>query len=183
MTQSVLDAIAEAAVGASGASRGWLLRVADGDLRVVAAAGDRPGDAVGIIVPADSGTAGFAVASGQPLAAVPRPGDDRFAVGVAAALGVRAASVLCVPCSTDDGVLGALEVIDKQVGGAFSIDDVELVTLLGGIAGAALAEVDGGSVGIAAPDELAGELRQLAASDPSRYASVAAVVSALLAHG
>lgn len=182
MTESVLAAIAEAAVGASGASQGWLLRLADGQLRVVAAAGDRPGDAVGITVPADRGPAGFAVASGQPLATVPRPDDDRFTVGVAAALGVRAASVLCVPCPTDEGVLGALEVIDKREGGSFSIDDVELVTLLGGIAGAALAETDG-AVSVAAPEELAAELRQLATADPGRYASIASIVGALLAHG
>jgi len=183
MTEFVLGAIVEAAVGASGAGRGWLLRLDDVELRVVAAAGDRPGDVLGVTVPADAGTAGFAVASGQPVAAVPRADDDRFTVGVARALGIRAASVLCVPCPTEEGVLGALEVIDKLEGGPFSIDDVELVTLLGGIAGAALADGDAGAVGTPTPDDLAGELHQLAAADPSRYGAIAAAISALLAHG
>ena len=183
MSASTLDAITQAAVGASGASRGWLLRVVGNELRVVAAAGDRPGDALGLTVPADLGTAGFAVASGQPLAAVPRAGDDRFTVGVATALGIRVGSVLCAPCSVDEGVLGALEVVDKAEGGPFSIDDVELVTLLGGIAGAALADDQGLGADAPTPQALASELSQLATSDPTRYASIATVVSALLAHG
>ena len=183
MTESVLDAITRAAVEASGAAMGWLLRVDGAQLRVVAAAGERPGEALGLTVPAEGGTAGFAVASGQPLAATPRADDDRFTVAVAVALGVRATSVLCVPCATDDDVVGALEVIDKQDEGRFTIDDVELVTLLGGIAGAALADDEAGGVAVAGPDELAGELRQLAGADPARYESVASIVSALLARG
>jgi GAF domain-containing protein len=183
VTQAVLDTLTEAAVGAAGASRGWLLRVEGGELRVVAAAGERPGDAIGLAVPLDRGTAGFVVSSGQPLAAMPRPGDERFAVGVAVALGIDTRAVLCVPCGTDDAVLGALEVVDKPGGGPFSIDDVELLTLLGTIAGAALAGGDDAAGAVPGPDELAAELRRLAAADPSRYAFVAAAVDALLAHG
>ena len=88
--------------------------------------------------------------------------------------------MLSVPCATDDGVFGALEVIDKQDGGRFTIDDVEIVTLLGGIAGAALADTSDATATVIPPEELAGELRQLAAGDPARYASVAGVVRALL---
>ena len=177
---AVLDAITEAAVGASGAANGWLVQAVDNELRVVAAAGGRPGDALGLTVPADRGTTGFVVASGQPVAAVPNPDDDRFSVTVAQALDIRPTSVLSVPCATDDGVLGALEVIDKQEGGRFTIDDVEIVTLLGGIAGAALVDASGAAATVTPPEELAGELRQLAAGDPARYASVAGVVRALL---
>jgi GAF domain-containing protein len=178
----VLDAIVRAAGDASGAQRGWLLRAVGDELRVVAAAGDRAGSALGVAVPADRGSAGFAVASGQPLAVVPRTEDDQFAVGVAAAMGDRPASLLCVPCGTDDGVLGALEVIDKQDGGRFSIDDVEVVTLLGGIAGPALADEDP-AVDLPSADELGGELRRLAEADPPRYAGVATILEALLARG
>ncbi|TMK82356.1 MAG: hypothetical protein E6G57_17380, partial [Actinobacteria bacterium] len=92
MTESVVDALVRAAVEASGAARGWLLRVDGTQLRVVAAAGERPGDALGLTVPAEGGTAGFAVASGQPLAATLRPDDDQFTVAVAVALGVRPTS-------------------------------------------------------------------------------------------
>jgi GAF domain-containing protein len=181
---AVLGAIAHAAVGASGATRGWLLQPAGSDLRVVAAAGEHAGDVVGLTVPGDQGTEGFVVASGQPFAAAVRPGaDDRFTVSVARAAGVTAASVLCVPCTTGDGVSGALEVVDRQDGGTFSIDDIELVTLLGGIAGPALAGYDAGSVEIASPEELVAELRHLAAEDPARYASMATVIRSLFAIG
>jgi sigma-B regulation protein RsbU (phosphoserine phosphatase) len=181
---AVLGAIIHAAVGASGAGRGWLLHP-DGstDLRVVAAAGDRPGDALGLRVPAERGSAGFVVASGQPFAAAIRPGaDDRFTVAVALAIGVTPTSVLCVPCGTEEGVFGALEVIDKQGGGSFSIDDIELVTLLGGIAGAALASFDDAGE-VASPEELVAELRHVAADDPARYASMATLIRSLLAIG
>ena len=71
--------------------------------------------------------------------------------------------------------------VDKA-GGGFSIDDIELATLLAGIAGAALA--DGAPVA-APPDpaELGAALAALARSEPLRYAAVARVLSVLLDHG
>ena len=83
----------------------------------------------------------------------------------------RPASVLCVPCAHDDDVLGVLELVDKAGGGPFTFDDVELITVLANIAGSALAESAGGVV--RSPDELGGELRQLAADDPTAYVAVA----------
>ena len=76
--------------------------------------------------------------------------------------------MLCVPCLHDDAVLGALELVDKAGGGPFSFDDVELVTLLGGIAGAALS-VRGTEVVPRSPAEFATELARLASSDPGAY--------------
>ena len=58
-----------------------------------------------------------------------------------------------------------LEIVDKADGAMFSFDDVELATLIAGVAGVALddAQCDRRprSPG---PDELAGELRRLAAA-------------------
>ena len=79
-------------------------------------------------------------------------------------------------------MLGALELIDKSDGGRFTIDDLELATLLGGIAGAALSE-DGPTEAPPAPAELAGGLTRLASTDPARYAAVAAVLATLLERG
>jgi GAF domain-containing protein len=181
VTQAVLDAIVRGAVEASGAQRGWILRLSGEELRVVAAAGERAVEAIGLTVPTDRGSVGFVVSSGQPLAIAPRPGDDQFAAGVVAALGGQTpASLLCVPCTTDDGIVGALEIVDKYPTGRFTIDDVEVVTLLGGIAGPALSDGDG-MAAVPGPEELGNELRQLAMADPARYASVATAVGALLA--
>ena len=72
----------------------------------------------------------------------------------------------------------ALEVVDA-VNGSFTYDDVETITLLAEIAGAALAEGDE----LAAPPSPArlGEaLASLSTTDPGRYREVARAVEALL---
>ncbi len=127
------------------------------------------------------GTAAYVLASGQPVAMVPRADDANAADGVAALLGTRPASVLCVPCAHDDDVLGVLELVDKAGGSPFTFDDVELITVLANIAGSALRESAGSDV--RSPDELGGELRQLAANDPTAYIAVASVLEVLLARG
>jgi GAF domain-containing protein len=179
----VLQAIVVAATEATAAAEGWILSPRDDRLYVMAAAGDRPGQLLGATVPAGEGTAGYVVASGQPLALAPRPDDARATSGVAGLLGLRPASVLCVPCEGDDSVAGALEVVDKAGGGRFSLDDVELATLLGGIAGTALVEITGTASTVPTPAELAGGLERLAGTEPARYAVLAGAVSALLDRG
>jgi GAF domain-containing protein len=180
---AVLQAIVDAATEATAATEGWILAPRDDRLHVLAAAGDRPGQLLGASVPASEGTAGYVVASGQPLALTPRPDDARATSGVAGLLGLRPASVLCVPCAGDDSVAGALEVVDKAGGGRFSLDDVELATLLGGIAGTALDEITGTASTVPSPAELAGGLERLAGTEPARYAVLAGAVSALLDRG
>ena len=101
---AVLQAIVDAATGATAASEGWILAPRGDRLHVLAAAGDRPGQLLGATVPSGEGTAGYVVASGQPLALAPRPDDARATSGVAGMLGLRPASVLCVPCAGDDSV-------------------------------------------------------------------------------
>jgi GAF domain-containing protein len=173
----VLMSITRAAVDATGATLGWLVAL-DGDgLRVVAAAGaDVPVDLVDTRVAA-GGAAALVLASGQPMAVVPRSNDEQFSRGVPAAIGVTPTSVLCVPCG-EDQVMGALEVINKAGGGSFSFDDVEIATLLAGIAGAALSS-DARARTVPSPRELANDLEVLAAQDPSRYATIAGVLGAL----
>lgn len=179
---TVLEAVVQAAVGATGAARGWIVVPTDGHLRVVAAGGERPGDALGAVVPAGAGSAAFVVESGQSLAFAARARDPRVTAGVAAALGRPPTSVLCVPCVAGDEILGALEVVDSSAG-TFTVDDVEAVTMLGGIGGAALAERDDGPAAVPDPAELSAEIAGLAADDPARYALVATVLRDLLARG
>ena len=176
----VLQAVLGSASEVTGAPLGWLVVPGDGGLEVVAAVGSA--ELMGATVAADAGTAAYVLASGQPVAMVPRPDDPGADGGVAALVGVRPTSVLCVPCTHDDEVLGVLELVDKVGGGAFSFDDVELVTVLANVAGAALAS---GSAGrdVRSPEELFADLRQLAASDPAGYIGVASVLEALLARG
>lgn len=178
----VLQAIARAALDATGAEASWVLGLEGERLRAVGAAGPRAGELLGAELPVGVGTAGYVVSSGQPMAVAPRGADARLAEGLGARLGRVPASVLCVPCHNDDAVVGALELVDKAGGGPFSFDDVELVTLLGSIAGTALG-VAGAEVTVRPPAEFAAELVQLATSDPAAYARLSVVLEALLARG
>jgi GAF domain-containing protein len=181
-SEPVLQALLDAAVTGTGGTDGWLLALRDDALRVVAASGPSAAIALGESVAADAGTAGFVVKSGQPIALAPRPGDIAVTSGLAAIVGRVPSSVLGIPCESDEGVVGALEVIDKAGGGTFTFDDVELATLLAGVAGVALQALRLDS-DVPGPGELSGELQDLAQSDPSRYATVATVLSVLIAGG
>lgn len=176
----VLQSIVTSAGTVAEAAQGWVLAPRPGGLEVVAAVG--AGELIGRAVPAEGSTAAYVLAAGQPVAMLPRADDPATGAGVAALLGVRPGSVLCVPCVHDDEVLGVLELVDKTGGGPFSFDDVELVTVLAGIAGAALQE-GGDDLTVPSPDDLATELRRLAGADPTTYATVARAVDALLARG
>ncbi len=173
---AVFDAIVTAAVDVTAATVGWLLRV-DGDEMVVVAAagGGAPGDRVGRRLPA-VGTAGFVVASGQPAAIESPPGDESN-VG-AGGLDGNPAGVLAAPCGDED-VVGVLEVARPSGSAPFTIDDIEEVTLLARIAGAAL-EAREESAAAPAPAELGRDLARLAAADPARYAAVARMLGAVL---
>jgi GAF domain-containing protein len=176
----VVPAILSSATAVTAAGHGWILEPHGDDLAVVAAMG--VGDVVGTRVASEGSTAAFVLGSGQPVAMMPRPDDPSAGRGMAGHLGITPQSVLCVPCVFDDDVLGVIELVDKAGDGAFSFDDVELVTVLASIAGAALRDRDPG-VTVRPANELAGELRQLAGADPAAYVRVATVLEALLARG
>ena len=82
--------------------------------------------------------------------------------------------LLTVPVG--DG-LAALELAKPPSAPAFGIDDIEIVSLLADIAESAM---DEHLVATPTPDELAGELRRLQATDASRYAVVAAALNSML---
>jgi GAF domain-containing protein len=180
---TVLQTIVQSAVDATAASQGWVLALHGDEFAVVAATGGQAGTLIGVRTPAGAGTAGFVVASGQPMAMAPRPDDPRSAEGIYALLEQRPTSVLCVPCGTEDEVVGVLELVDKVGGGTFSFDDVELATLLAGIAGSALDSSGETSPAARSPAEFGAELQRVAAADPSAYGRVASVLEALLARG
>ncbi len=177
---AVLDAVVEAAVHATRAAAGWVVGGEGDGQRVLAAGGEGAGDLLGRRVGPGEGIAGFVLASGQPLALSRLENDPRLRGGVEGLLRSRPRSVLCVPCTSDDAVVGALELTDKEAGEAFTFDDLELATLLAGIAGTALAADRGGGP-VPTPAELGTELGRLLAIDPRRYHAVAVVVSGLIA--
>ncbi len=155
---AVLAAVLRAAMEATGAGRGRLVAAEAATERlIVVASGGAHGDW-------PEQLAGYVMATGQPQI-VSRPGPP-------------ASSALCAPCLRDDEVVGALELADKAHGASFSIDDLEVASLLAGIAGAAIGDLPGA----VAPDPawLTGELGRLAVADPARYLVVAQLVQGLL---
>jgi GAF domain-containing protein len=170
MSESVLDAAIRAAVEATGARSGWIVARGSGGLRVMAVAGDtdaRVGTAIVATAPAS-----LAAATGQPAART-IDGDER-ALGAGGSRGMPGA-LLTVPVGDGDG---AIELADPLGGGPFSIDDIEVVSMLADVVAAALDEADGPTV--PTPEELAAELGRLYLADRARYAFVAQVVSNLM---
>jgi GAF domain-containing protein len=183
LADAVLQAIVDATVAVSAAELGWILALRQDRLHVVAAAGWSAQQVVGTVVDADQGSAGYVVSSGQPLAIVPRDSQPHLLSPVAAVLGSRPESVLSVPCDGGGSVSGVLEVVGKAGGERFSIDDLELATLLGGIAGVALDHSTEWSPAVPTIAELGAQLGGLADADPSRYAVLAPAISAMLRGG
>src|SRR5438105_10644725 len=130
---AAMQALVRAAVEATGAAGGWLLERERDELVVRAAHTEQPGRLIGRRGPL-SGTAGFVVASSQPLALSNASADARFASDRDHAVLHGSSSVLSVPCSDDDETRGVLEVVDKAGGVSFSYNDLELVSLLADIA-------------------------------------------------
>lgn len=177
----VLAAILAAAARAVGAAEGLLLRVEDRVLRVVATAGDIPFDVIGEPISAGEGVAGYVAASGQPLVLSGGSADPRLGEGTASLLGHNPRSVLAVPLEGEGRLLGVMELIDAD-DGHFGVEDTEQAQLHAAVAATALADPRlAGVPDVPDPAELAAELRRLEARDPVRYATVATIVTALVA--
>ena len=174
-TRPTLHAIVQAAVDATGASRGWLLHINGTNFTVAAAYPHDEGvDLVGTerVI---QGTAGFVASSGQPAAMQVRAGDDDN-IGAGGAAGLPSA-LLAAPCGVEE-VVGVLELVDPD-GGTFTFDDVETAALLADVAGVALDE-DEPALAPPTPAALAESLSRLERADSVRYAAIARAVQALL---
>ncbi len=178
IARPVLDAIVHTAVDVTAASVGWILMVDGDELVVVAAAGGpKASSHLGRRVDV-RGVAGLVIASEQP-AAIDTPPADTSNVG-AGGIDGNPAGVLAAPAAGDEDVVGVLEVARPEGSDPFTMDDIEEVTLLARIAGAALEELEEATSNVPSPEELGAELTRLAASDPARYGAVARMLSSLL---
>jgi GAF domain-containing protein len=171
----VLASLLEALAGATGAAAAWMVDTRPDPWSVV--------DAIGPAAPARAtpwprgGVVAFVTESDQPAAVVPRAGVELTA-DVEAVLGRRPTAVLVVPCAADAGTVGALVLGDKEGGGPFGFDDIELAALLGPVAAAAV--IGSRRDEAPAPSVLSAGLAELATANPVRYRRVAATVAALL---
>lgn len=101
----------------------------DGRLVFVAAAGPAAAGVVGLGIDASAGIAGYAFATGQPLAVADVTRDPRFDRTIAEATGYVPRSLLATPLIDEGGAIGVLEVLDRR-DGTFSLRDLDLAATL-----------------------------------------------------
>jgi GAF domain-containing protein len=93
-----------------------------------AAAGPQGQGVVGLSVAANEGIAGYAFATGQPLAIADVRTDPRFELGTAERTGYVPRSLLAVPLVDDDGIIGVMEWLDRLDGAQFDLGDLDVAT-------------------------------------------------------
>lgn len=105
-----------------------LYRPGTDTLEFVIAAGAQGQGVVGLSIPADQGIAGYAFATGEPIAIADPERDPRFTKDVSAGTGYMPRSILAVPMRNEARSTGVLEVLDKR-DGTFSMRDIELASI------------------------------------------------------
>jgi Nif-specific regulatory protein len=89
-------------------------------------------------IPLGQGIAGHVVRSGEPVLSNDVSRDPRFFAAVDARTGFTTASLACVPLNQRGHVIGCMQALNTRQPEGFTADDLELLTALAGIAGAAL---------------------------------------------
>ncbi len=126
----LLASILEAAVALFRAGAASLaLVVGEHDrLEFVAAAGLRASGVVGRSIGIGEGIAGYVIQTGEPIA-ISHPRDDpRFGRAFSEQTGFVPDSILAVPLTTPDAIVGVIEILDCR-DGAFSSDDLGLASV------------------------------------------------------
>ncbi len=89
-----------------------------------------PIDITGLRIPLGQGVVGRAVAENRNQVVSDALSDARVDRSNDADTGFVTRSLLCTPLATAKGPIGALEVVNKRTGGAFSADDAEILRLV-----------------------------------------------------
>jgi GAF domain-containing protein len=119
---------AATAIGARAASL-FLVDEATSELVLQFAIGPKADAIRQLRVPVGRGVAGLVASSGQPMAISDAQRDPRHASEIAARVGYLPASILCVPLSYEDEVIGVLELLDKVGAASFGLADIEALGL------------------------------------------------------
>ena len=152
-TTEVLREALDAALELTGGERGFLILARDGAFEVPVARNlDR--EQIGRShLKFSRGIAESVVASGAPVVAIDAGADQRFA-GNESVHAMRLQSVLCVPVTAPDGVIGAVYIDNRFRRGGFGEREVELLAALADQAALALTRAR-------LTDELAARTREL----------------------
>jgi GAF domain-containing protein len=128
----LLKSIVEAAAKIFGAAAASILLVNEEEeaLEFKVAFGSANRDLVGTKFPYDKGIAGYVFMTGMPIATSNVRGDKRFDQNFAESTGYVPNSILATPLlSSDDRVMGVMEVLDKIDATSFDMQDMELMGL------------------------------------------------------
>ncbi len=107
------------------------------DVWFAAASGDGADTVLGIRMARGSGIAGWVADQGESVIVPDVQHDSRFFAGMDQQSGFSTRSILCVPLQTKDQTIGAIEVMNKQVG-TFDQDDMFLLQALASPAATAI---------------------------------------------
>ncbi len=128
---ALLQSIVEAAARIFQAAAASILLVDDatGELIFVASTGAANRRLIGMRFPLDQGIAGYVAMSGQPIAISDVEHDPRFHRDFAQSTGYVPRSILAMPLTSGERVLGVMEVLDKLDAPAFGMQDMDLLAL------------------------------------------------------
>ena len=127
---TLLKSIVEAAAKIVGAAAASILLVDEEEeaLEFKVAFGPADRDLVGTKFPYDKGIAGYVFMTGMPIATSNVLEDKRFNQDFAKSTGYIPDSILATPLlSSEDQVIGVMEVLDKLDGTTFDLQDMELM--------------------------------------------------------
>jgi GAF domain-containing protein len=89
-------------------------------------------------VPLGHGIAGLVAVSGQPIAISDARSDPRRAADIAQSVGYEPESILCAPLFYDEGVIGVLELLDREGASSYSAADMATLGLFANQAAVAI---------------------------------------------
>jgi GAF domain-containing protein len=129
---ALLHSIVETAAKIFGAAAASILLVNEAEevLEFKVSFGSADHDLVGTKFPYDKGIAGYVFMTGQPIATSNVRQDKRFDQDFAKSTGYVPNSILATPLiSSDDRIIGVMEVLDKIDAASFDMQDMELMAM------------------------------------------------------
>lgn len=127
----LLQTIVEAAARIFGAAAASIALIDEKDQTLVfhVAYGAGREEVVGMSIPINQGIAGYVAMTGQPMAISNVQQDTRFARAAAERTGYVPRSILAMPLTSNNRVIGVIEVLDKINAPSFGMQDMELLAL------------------------------------------------------
>ncbi|NCO90779.1 MAG: hypothetical protein COZ06_35340 [Armatimonadetes bacterium CG_4_10_14_3_um_filter_66_18] len=130
--RQLLRLVMDLATGVMQAEAGavFLVDAETGELIFEAAIGEKAEEIEQRRLPRGQGIAGWVAEHGEPLLVPDTAEDPRWYPGVDEESGFQTRSILCVPLQSKGRTIGALEVLNKQAGAQFDVDDLRLCSAM-----------------------------------------------------